>query len=304
MPATTANLGSGFDSAGLALSLYDDVVAQVVDEPGFSIDVHGEGQEAVPRDHRHLVARAMQRTFDVLDVNPLGVALVCANRIPQSRGLGSSAAATCAGILLATELVPGAQAVLSPSDMVALGAEIEGHPDNVAACFGGGFTLVWQQANGQDQATIVASRSWAALPAVAVLVFVPALLSSTKKARTLLPTQVPFSAAIANLARSALLVEAFTKEPGLLLSATEDFLHQSYRAELMPKSYEALMKLRQAGVPAAISGAGPSVVAFTANPMAGSFEHTVESLSELVGPKFEAFLLSVDPQGARVEALD
>ncbi len=304
VPATTANLGSGFDSAGLALGLYDDVVAQVVDEPGFSIDVHGEGQDAVPRDHKHLVARAMQRTFDVLDVNPMGVTLVCANRIPQSRGLGSSAAATCAGVMLAIELVPGAHTSLSPTDMVALAAEIEGHPDNVAACFSGGLTLVWQQSNGQDQATILESRSWPVLPSIRPLVMVPTTLSSTKKARSVLPEQVPLAAAVANLSRSALLVEAFTADPTLLMAATEDSIHQKYRAELMPKSLETLAMLRDMGLPAAISGAGPSLVAFVDAPDSTSFDSAVLRLKDVAGAKFEVLDLAVDSLGARVEPLD
>lgn len=304
VPATSANLGSGFDSAGIALGLYDDVVAQVVDEPGFSIDVHGEGQDFVPRDHRHLVARAMQRTFDVLDVNPLGVALVCANRIPQSRGLGSSAAATCAGIMLAIELVPGAHAVLSTSDMVTLAAEIEGHPDNVAACFGGGLTLVWQKANGDDQATMVESRSWLALADVKPVVFVPTSIASTKKARSVLPAQVTMAAAVGNLSRSALLVEAFTKDPTLLFAATEDFLHQGHRADMMPKSFELLLKLRQAGLPAAVSGAGPSVVAFVPAAHGDLAGQHAELLSDLAASKFDVLELAFDTQGARVEPLE
>lgn len=296
VPASVANLGSGFDAAALAIEIFDDVVAQVVDEPGFSIDVHGEGQDFVPRDAKHLVARAMTRTFDVLDVSPLGVALVCANRIPHSRGLGSSAAATCAGVLLARELVPGAQTNLTLEDMIALGAEIEGHADNVAACFRGGLTVAWQQLNGDDRAAEIDSKSWAVSTQIAPMILVSTTTSSTKKARSALPTQVPLTAAAANLARSALLVEAFTRDPALLMTATDDFIHQAHRAELMADSFALMTRLREANVPAAIAGAGSSVIAF---PEALDRPRVVE----MAGGSFEALDVAVDASGARVEPL-
>lgn len=296
VPASSANLGSGFDSAGLALALYDDVVAQVVDEPGFSIDVHGEGQDSLPRDHHHLVAKAMSRTFDVLDVNPTGVALVCANRIPHGRGLGSSAAATCAGILLACELVPGADAKLDIGDLISLGAEIEGHPDNVAACLGGGFTIAWQHPNGDDSATTINSRSWPVLTEITPVICVPAEVSSTKKARSVLPESVSFTDATAQLARSSLLLAAFTQDPSLLFDATEDFLHQRHRAGISPKSFEALTRLRAAEIAASFSGSGPSLIALVG-------PNDSAKVAELVGPGFEVSALEVDLAGARVEPL-
>jgi homoserine kinase len=289
-------LGSGFDCAGLALDLYDDVVAQVVDEPGFSVDIHGEGQDSVPRDHKNLVAQAMARTFDVLGVNPTGVTLVCANRIPHGKGLGSSAAATCAGVVLACELVPGASSKLTTDDLVSLGTELEGHPDNVAACLGGGLTLSWQNQNGDDQATTVKSRSWPVLTEIKPVLCLPATGNSTKKARSVLPESVPLKDAVSQAARSALLLAAFTQDASLLFSATEDFLHQRYRRELMPNSFEALTRLRAAGVAAAFSGAGPSLIC-----LVGANE--AQKVGDLAGSGFETLALGVDMAGARVEPL-
>jgi len=296
VPASSANLGSGFDCAGLSLGLYDDVVAQVVDEPGFAVDIHGEGQEGVPRDHRNLVAQAMARTFDVLGVSPTGVALVCANRIPHGKGLGSSAAATCAGMVLACELVPGADSKLSTSDLISLGSEIEGHPDNVAACLGGGLTLSWQNRNGDDQATTIASKSWPVLTEITPVICLPASANSTKKARSVLPESVPLKDAASQAARSALLLAAFTQDSSLLFAATQDFLHQRYRRELMPASFQALTRLRAAGVAAAFSGAGPSLIC-----LVGANE--AQKVGDLAGPDFQTMALGVDLSGSRVEPL-
>src|SRR5881398_120060 len=143
VPATSANLGPGFDAFGLALSLYDDVVVRVTDEPGLTVDVAGMGAATVARNARNLVVRAMRATFDRLGGRPSGLELVCANRIPHGRGLGSSAAAIVAGIVAARALVAGGAERLDDAAALALAAEIEGHPDNVAACLLGGLTLAW-----------------------------------------------------------------------------------------------------------------------------------------------------------------
>src|SRR6201996_3466331 len=132
VPATSANLGPGFDALGLALELVDDLVARI-GEDGLAIDVAGEG-ETLPRDEAHLVVKAMRATFDRLGGQPRGLELSCANRIPHGRGLGSSASAIVAGVLLARSLVLGGEQQLGDADVLALASELEGHPDNVAAC--------------------------------------------------------------------------------------------------------------------------------------------------------------------------
>jgi homoserine kinase len=252
VPATSANLGPGFDAFGLALGLHDDVIARV-GESGVRVDVAGEGADDVPRDRRNLVVRAMRATFDALGGQPRGIEVVCANRIPHGRGLGSSAAAIVAGVLAARELVLGG---LPDADVLAVCAEIEGHPDNVAACLMGGLTLAWR--SGSE----VSAVSLPVAAEVAPVAFVPVTRSSTAKARKMLPDSVPHADAAVNAGRAALLVEALGRRPDLLLPATEDLLHQPYRAEAMPRTATLLAALRAAGIPAVVSGAGPTVLAF------------------------------------------
>ena len=297
VPATSANLGPGFDAFGLALSLYDDLVAQVVDEPGVRVDVHGEGADAVPRDHRHLVAKVMLRAFDVMGGRPRGLELVCANRIPHGRGLGSSAAAIIGGLVLARSLVVGGEERLSDSELLDLAVTIEGHPDNVAACLYGGATIAWtRESTGSDSSHIGILRLTTAQE-IRPVVCVPGTAVATKKARSLLPEQVSHVDAAWNAARAALLSIALTQRPDLLLEATDDRLHQNYRRSAYPRSTDLMEKLRAAGIPAAISGAGPTVIAFAS-------DTTKASVAELAGARFSTDVLSVDLEGARVVPMD
>jgi len=251
-PATSANLGPGFDALGLALDLHDDVVAAVTDD-GLSIDIAGEGED-LPRTEKHLVVKAMRTTFDRLGGQPRGLELACANRIPHGRGLGSSASAIVAGILLARGLVLGGDQELSIDDVLALASDIEGHPDNVAACVLGGLTVAWTADDGAHAVRV------GGVSGVIPVLAIPPFESSTKKARGLLPEQVPHADAARNAGRAALLVAALTGEPDALFAATEDSLHQSYRVSAMRRSANLMEKLRAAGHPAVISGAGPTVL--------------------------------------------
>jgi homoserine kinase len=257
VPATSANLGPGFDALGLALSLYDDVVVRVTDEPGLSVDVAGMGAASVPRNGRHLVVKSMRAAFKLLGGAPDGLEVVCANRIPHGRGLGSSAAAIVAGVVAARALVVGGNERLDDDGVLQLAASLEGHPDNVAACARGGLTVAWAEG---DRARAVSAPVDARIAPVA---FVPGSSSSTKAARKLLPEVVPHDDAARNAGRSALLIEALRAHPDLLMAATEDTLHQPYRAPAMPRSASLLASLREAGIPAVISGAGPTVLALT-----------------------------------------
>jgi homoserine kinase len=256
VPATSANLGPGFDSLGLALGLYDDLAVRITDN-GISVDVAGEGADDVPRNAKHLVVRAMQATFTRLGGQPRGIELSCANRIPHGRGLGSSAAAICAGITAARALTLAGEQTIDDDAAFALANELEGHPDNVAACLYGGLTIAWTGADGVRAARLDPS------PQIVPVVFVPPGQLATAKARKLLPETVPHADAAANAGRSALLVEAMTRRPDLLLDATEDRLHQAYRAPAMKRSAGLIDKLRTAGIAATVSGAGPSVLALT-----------------------------------------
>ena len=254
VPATSANLGPGFDACGLALALYDDVVVQVT-EGGLDVEVAGEGAERVPTGERHLVVKAMRAAFKLLGGQPRGLALRCANRIPHGRGLGSSAAAIVSGVVAARALVVGGSDRMDDVALLRLACSLEGHPDNVAACMLGGFTLAWSDGDG-----IRAVRS-AVAPGIVPVALVPTTSVSTAKARRMLPEQVPFADAAFGAGRGALLSVALTSRPDLLMAATEDRLHQQYRASAMPRSATLVQRLRDQGVPAVVSGAGPTVLA-------------------------------------------
>jgi homoserine kinase len=290
VPATSANLGPGFDALGLALGLYDDVVVRVTDEPGLTVDVAGMGAASVPRNSRHLVVKSMRATFQLLGGAPQGLEVVCANRIPHGRGLGSSAAAIVAGVIAARGLVVGGAERLDDASALELAASLEGHPDNVAACLRGGLTVAWTDDVGARAVSAPVSAS------LAPVAFVPGTSSSTKAARKLLPDSVPHLDAARNAGRAALLVEALRAHPDLLLAATEDRLHQPYRAEAMPRSAALMAELRAAGLAAVISGAGPTVLALT----------TVETRAtamEFGRRGWSAMPLDVDHEGAQIVSL-
>ena len=292
VPATSANLGPGFDAFGLALGLYDDVVAQVSDDAGIRVDVHGEGSDSVPRDHRHLVAKSMLRGFDALGGRPRGVDLVCANRIPHGRGLGSSAAAIVSGLLLARALVVGGDERLPDPALLELATALEGHPDNVAACLYGGVVVAWTRASGDVDVLRLAPAA-----SIVPVVCVPSSSVPTKKARAMLPEVVPHADAAFNAAHAALLVPALTTRPDLLLEATDDRLHQPYRRPAYPRTADLVAKLRAAGIAATVSGAGPTVLALTD-------ATTAPSVAGFAGARFVTSVLEVDPEGGRVVPLE
>lgn len=255
VPATSANLGPGFDVFGLALSLRDEVTASVT-SGGLDITVEGAGAGDVPRDETHLVVRAMRLGFDAMAASPPGLRLHCRNVIPHSRGLGSSSAAIVAGLALARGLVAGGSLVLDDDALFRLAADLEGHPDNVAPALFGGFTI-----SGRDEGEFFTVGS-SVDPRVTTVVFVPPTPVATAVARGLLPDVVPHAEAAANSGRAALLVAALAGRPELLLAATRDHLHQSFREPAMPESIALIAALRADGVPAVVSGAGPTVLAF------------------------------------------
>ena len=256
VPATSANLGPGFDAFGLALRVYDEVTVRV-SGAGVKIKIHGEGTGELPTDESHLVVRSMYAAFDRMGVAPpAGIELTCTNTIPQARGLGSSSAAIVAGVLAARALVEDGAGMLDDPGALRLASDLEGHPDNVAPCLLGGFTIAWLESDG--------ARAVRLTPADAVhpMVLVPTQRGLTAQARAALPATVPHADAARNAGRAALLVHALTADPGLLLPATEDRLHQGYRAPAAPATYALVSELRTAGIPAVVSGAGPSVLVF------------------------------------------
>jgi homoserine kinase len=291
VPASSANLGPGFDALGLALTLHDDVVVRVTDEPGLTVDVAGMGAATVARNERNLVVKAMYAAFRRLGGRPRGLEVVCANRIPHSRGLGSSAAAIVAGVVAARALVVGGAERLDDDAALALASELEGHPDNVAACLLGGLTVAWTE-DGVGRAVRLDPSA-----DLAPVAFVPGTSSSTKAARRLLPETVPHRDAALNAGRSALLVTALQQRVDLLLPATEDRLHQSYREPAMPRSAALVADLRADGIPAVVSGAGPTVLALTTSA-------TREQALQVQRRGWSVSPLDVDAEGAVVLPLE
>jgi homoserine kinase len=288
VPATSANLGPGYDALGLALDLRDRVSAEVVDGTGDpEITVSGEGAGSVPRGPDHLVHRAMVAAFDHMDCPAPRVRLHCVNVIPHGRGLGSSSAAIVAGVCAARALVAGGSLLMDDDAVFALAAELEGHPDNVAPAFFGGFTVAYAD-GGRFHATALSVD-----PRVSAVVFVPPEAVETKVARGLLPQTVPHADAAANAGRAALLLAALGGRPELLLPATEDRLHQDYREPAMPASLALVRALRADGLPAVVSGAGPTVLVLT--------DHAAsDGLLDRAPEGWRALALAVENRGAQV----
>jgi homoserine kinase len=297
VPATSANLGPGFDTLGLALGLHDEVEARVT-PAGLTIEVSGEGADDVlDAGEKHLIVRAMRVAFDDLNVaQPPGLALRCVNRIPHGRGLGSSAAAIVAGLVAARAL---AGASTDPADVLPLASVLEGHPDNVAPCLFGGLTIAWVAAGaaGLPEARAVRLDPHLEVRPVAFIAPEPV---STKVARGLLPASVSHADAARNAGRAALLIAALTAHPDALIDGTEDKLHQDYRAPVMPHSHDLVTRLRAAGVPAVVSGAGPSVLAFMTENPAEDVLKRLDSIAGETGIDWHISPLVVERQGASV----
>ncbi|SDC51356.1 homoserine kinase [Actinokineospora iranica] len=285
VPASTANLGAGFDALGLALGLHD--VIEVRRAPsGLAVTVTGEGADDVPRDESNLVVRALRAACDRLGFDPGGLAMTCANVIPHARGLGSSAAAIVGGIAAAH----GLAGKPLDDDALHLAAEFEGHADNVAASLLGGLVVAWCEPGPRFRAARVEPH-----PDLRPVAIVPSEESATHVTRGLLPAVVPHADAAFAAGRAALAVHALAARPDLLLPATADTLHQDYREKAWPRTLRVVRELRALGVAAAVSGAGPTVLAFTT-------DGRVPAGVDLTG--FTATPLSVDRAGVRVDPLD
>lgn len=290
VPATSANLGPGLDALGLALALHNDVEVGLAPS-GATVTIDGEGSERFPTGEGNLVAQSVRAALDALGVPAPGLDLRCTNRIPGARGLGSSAAAIVAGVAAGAALADPHE----PLDLdwaLDLCARLEGHPDNVAACLLGGVTVAWYEAGGQARAV----RADPASDLVAVLL-VPAGRVSTVHARQLLPATVALADAAHSAGRAALGALALTSRTDLLLPATEDRLHQAYRATAMPSSLKLLGRLRARGLAATISGAGPSVLVLAGGVDVSSF---VADITATGVDGFEVIALRPEPTGVQV----
>ncbi|MBM6699834.1 homoserine kinase [Bifidobacterium pullorum subsp. saeculare] len=310
VPATSANLGSGFDTVGLALDYHDELTFTLTTGPDGHPDpadtaarviIHGEGETTLPRDETHLVVATFRRACATFGLGRIGFTLKATNNIPQARGMGSSAEAIVAGIAAAAAFAQPGE--LNRQAVFDLAAHIEGHPDNVAPAVFGGLTVSWDFETGEGVGSVPIpggeplhggfhTVNYPVDPAVTAAVFVPDYELSTEKARRALPAEVPFRDAVANISRVGLLpaamnpallaqaaaqgrneidgnagtVEAAAMRAAaaeantLLFAATQDRLHQPYRAALMPPSSQLIELFRSKGYAAAVSGAGPCVL--------------------------------------------
>jgi len=317
VPASSANLGPGFDSIALALGLYDRCEAVALpDRRALVVRVSGQGAGQVPLDGTHLVVRALRAGLERAGTPRPGLELTCTNVVPHGRGLGSSATAVVTGLMLARAMVsvpgtagsgasevPGDSAApgergapdgpLDDATLLDLATELEGHPDNVSASLLGGMTVSWVDAlTGRAGSTALRVH-----PDIHPVVCVPACELATSKARAMLPDSVPHSDAAFTAGRAALLVQAMSRRPDLLFPATEDRLHQAYRAPAMPGTLELVRRLRSEGIAAVVSGAGPTVLALV---VGGS---PLERVTRCVEHEWAVTQLPVDTQGARVVAV-
>jgi len=288
IPATTANLGPGFDTLGMALSFYDTYEVEVA-ESGLEITVEGEGVGDIPLDESNLIYKSLALVFDKLGKKVPGLTLRCENNIPHGRGMGSSGAAVAGGVMLAAGLLQD-EVEISEQQLLEFATELEGHPDNVAPAMFGGLTIAWVEQDG-----IPHHKKLTVHRGVSPLVLVPPHQMSTKLARSLQPESVPHTDAVFNVSRSALLVAALTQSPELMLAATEDRLHQSYRASAMPETSGLIEELRADGHPAVVSGAGPSVLVLEDDSVK---RMSAIALAEKSFPTWRVLALAVDVKGA------
>jgi homoserine kinase len=297
VPGTTANLGPGYDSLGLALALHDTLTVESLESEELLFDLRGEGADTLPRDASHLVIRAMEAAFERLGFRHGGLKVTADNVNPHGRGLGSSASAVVAAVSAANALVPEASR-RGKDWILQLTSELEGHPDNVAPAIFGGLALSWQDSDQYSSTSATVSET--VVPVVAV----PDFELSTEAARALLPASVGHHAAAMNSGRAALLIHALTSKPQFLLAGTEDYLHQSYRAEAMRPSAALISALRAAGHAAVVSGAGPTVLVLAdgqaeAAAVVGFIQEFTAANTPDIG--WRVLKLAVDVEGAKVE---
>lgn len=253
VPATAGNLGPGFDALGMALGVVDEIEVRALATAGVVVSIEGEGAFDLPRDESHLVVRALREALDHVGASQVGLEIRAVNRIPHGKGLGSSAAAVVAGIYAARAMIAEPDA-LSAAVALKLATAFEGHPDNAAPAIYGGATVAWQDSDGGHASPLTLADE------IETAVLIPGSTLPTSQARAVLPPQVPHAYAAFNVGRAALLVNALAGRPEDLFAATEDKLHQPYRADVMAPAMAMMRRLREQGLAAVVSGAGPSVL--------------------------------------------
>jgi len=295
VPATTANLGPGFDALGLALNLWNETEFTATDDRKIALTIEGEGESILPRDANNAIVDAALQIYERAGKPCPGLRIHCRNRVPLGSGLGSSSAALLTGLL-------GANAVLgnplSDEEILKLAIETEGHPDNVAPAMLGGLvaSIVYEERVISLKLPARANRG-----SIHVTVVLPDFDFPTKQARAILPKQVERKDAIYNISRAVLVTEALrTGDLDLLGKAMTDALHQPYRLPLIPGAQAAMEAARHAGTAAvALSGAGPSLIAFSSkeNPAVGA---AMKRAFEQAGLSARIFELSTSYEGAEV----
>lgn len=292
VPATAANLGPGFDTLGLALDRWNTVEVTPVDGQGVTLEIEGTGADELPRDETNLVVRVLLDTLEHLGVRPGGLRVRAINDIPQSGGLGSSASAVIASVAAALALATGR--VPNSDEVFAHAARIEGHPDNAAPAVYGGATVAYLDAAGAPAAARIEITA-----DITPVIFVPDYAAATNAIRLLQPDQVPLADAVFNVSRAALLVQALQGAPENLFEATEDRLHQPYRAEAMPATAKLISGLRSRGHAAVLSGAGPTVLVLARD--AAEADAVQQYPLDTPGVHWSVHRLPIATQGARVE---
>ena len=264
VPASSANLGPGYDTLGIALSLYDTVEVEVT-RSGLEVEIFGEGADELPRDGSHLVVKAIRSALKAADAEVGGLRVVCTNNIPQSRGLGSSASAAVAGVAAGNGL---AGFPLSEEQVVQLSSAFEGHPDNAAASVLGNAVVSWTTVpvDGRSLPEYRAA-TLEVHPSIKATALVPDFHASTQAVRRVLPSHVTHADAAFNVSRTAVNVAALTAYPDLLWEGTRDRLHQPYRADVLPVTSEWVNRLRNRGYAAYLSGAGPTLMVLHTEPI-------------------------------------
>ncbi|MBI4531046.1 MAG: homoserine kinase [Candidatus Latescibacteria bacterium] len=294
LPASTSNLGPGFDCLGLALRMYNWLTVEETGESGLVIDVLGEGAGEIATDERNIVYRAMKRLFDEVGCPVPGLSMTLDNQIPITRGLGSSAAARVGG-LIAANLLTGSH--FSRERLIDIAAELEGHPDNVVPALVGGLTI------SVTEKSYISFLRLDPPENLSAVVVVPDFHLSTQTAREILPTEIPKSDAVQNVGRASLLVGAIVRGRfDLLRTAMEDRLHQPYRERLIPGMRAILDAALDAGaLGTALSGAGPTLLALTAPEDGETIGGRMQSTWESYGIRSRVFVPGVDRGGAVIE---